>query len=168
MRGAVYSGRVERLYELYSRDCLRLALSILRDQGLAEDAVHDAFAAAMSRGGKYLGLPDGDFRRLILVMAKNRSIDLLRRRSRELGTESPDHEPQGPAPEEAALARDLARRAFAALDGTTQRIVYLKFVLGLRAEDIGGLMGMSRKAVEGRIARAREKMRCALEEEGGE
>ncbi|MDR0445736.1 MAG: hypothetical protein LBH17_01680, partial [Oscillospiraceae bacterium] len=58
--------------------CLHLASRILRDQALAEDALHDAFASVIAHREKYQTLPEEDFFRVIAVIVKSKCFDILR------------------------------------------------------------------------------------------
>lgn len=162
-------GRIAMWYAQNCRDCILLACGILHDQARAEDAVHSAFVSVLEHKETYARLPDADFRRLLLVIVKNKCLDILRRERRfaplEPRLESPDA-----GPETLALQRMEEARVWRALEGLdvrSQEVLMLKYALGLSYREISRITGAKEKAVEMRLARARQRLRTRLEEDDG-
>ena len=57
---------------------LRYALVITKNKEVAEDAVHNAFLSIIKHKEKYFSLPRRDMRILLVVITKNKCIDLLK------------------------------------------------------------------------------------------
>jgi len=70
------------LYDRYARTVYSLAFHVLREQRAAEDVVQDVFLGFWNRPFTYVDAR-GTFGPWILRVARNRSIDVLRKRSRE-------------------------------------------------------------------------------------
>ncbi len=69
------------LYEKYSRLMMKVALNILRDRFLAEDAVQDAFVH-IARNMEKIGYVESlETKNYLVVAVKNASIDIYRKRS---------------------------------------------------------------------------------------
>lgn len=73
-----------------------------------------------------------------------------------------DRPDPGPGPEQAAISTDLARRLSTLLDhlsDTHREIVILRVAVGLSADEVGGLLGMSAAAVRVTQSRALARLR---------
>src|SRR5213592_4726875 len=92
------------LYDRYGRPAYGLALRILRDESLAEDAVQDAFLALWRTASRFV--PEkGKASTWILTLVHRRAVDVVRREQRRR-TDSLDQAPEpggGGADEEAWL-----------------------------------------------------------------
>ena len=69
---------VTKLYEEHSLACLHIAIKISKNQALAEDAVHNAFLEIVRKKENFLYLSGSEFRSKIVIIVKNKVIDLLR------------------------------------------------------------------------------------------
>ena len=74
---------MERLYREYRTPMFRIALAILRDEGLAEDAVQQSFLKIFQNFEKIDRTDCNKTRSFIVILVKNTAIDLYRRRGRE-------------------------------------------------------------------------------------
>jgi RNA polymerase sigma-70 factor (ECF subfamily) len=66
------------IYESYKYACLHVAENITGNQMIAEDAVHNAFIALIRHKDKYLNMPRCKLKSQIVIIVKNKAIDLLR------------------------------------------------------------------------------------------
>jgi len=74
---------IEKCYELYEQKMFRVALSVLHDEKLAEDAVQDAFLHLI-RHKVFFGKADSDdCKRYIITVIKNASINIYNKRKNE-------------------------------------------------------------------------------------
>jgi RNA polymerase sigma-70 factor (ECF subfamily) len=157
------------LYEQFRYDCLHVAMGILRNQHLAEDAVHDAFLSVIEHE-KYLSLDCRDFRRLIVIIVKRKCFDILRK-NKKTSEAPPDGTPEIPAadagsPEALAIRESDARalrRGLEKLGEPGRQLLEMKYVQGMTYKEIGETLGISVKNVEVSISRAKKKMRKLLE-----
>ena len=74
------------LYETYRHSCLNVALKITGSQELAEDALHNAFISIIRHKEKYLSLPCCKLKSSIVIIVKNKSLDLLSVEHRKMET----------------------------------------------------------------------------------
>jgi RNA polymerase sigma-70 factor (ECF subfamily) len=153
-----YQDSVRPLYEYVSRRCGS-------DRGLAEDVTQEAWLRAVV-SWKKSGLPDNPLAWLKTV-ARNLLLNYYRKAphisldalpadwEQKLLDESPD----GTSPEEAAaVAWGLAR-----LKPAQAQLIEAYHLEGRRIGEIASELGLSERAVEGRLRRARLKLRKIME-----
>jgi RNA polymerase sigma-70 factor (ECF subfamily) len=144
----------------------RMVRGHLGNEADALDVTQDSFVAAFLALRRYD--PARPFRAWVLRIALNKCRDWARRRTvrRLFAFALPIDEAvavvdDGPGPEDVlASAREVARihAAIAALPDALKEPLLLCAVEGLGQEDAAGILGISRKAVETRIYRARQKL----------
>ena len=74
---------IEDCYELYEQKMFRVALSVLHDEKLAEDAVQDAFLQLIRHKVYFRKADSDDCKRYILAVIKNASINIYNKRKNE-------------------------------------------------------------------------------------
>lgn len=138
---------IHRWYEAYKTGLFRFALSILKDEALAEDVLQEVFLRMLT--GKNWPQP-GKERAYLYRCVRNLSYDELRKRKRISGEER-----------EAADASDqyLYLELIAPLSDKDRQIITLKIVGGLTNREIGSIMGLTEQAAKKRYQRAIEKLR---------
>ncbi len=161
------------LVQRHERPVFNVALRLLRDVGLAEDATQDTFIRAWQNIGTF---QTGSVRSWLYKIATNRSYDMLRASARRpagsLEAEIVEIEPiwtSGGAGDEApdthALRRELSiylERALTALPDDQRMVVLLVDVQGLDYHEVAEAMGIALGTVKSRLSRARAKIRQAL------
>lgn len=136
---------VRKWYEEYKTGIFRFALSILKDNALAEDVLQETFLKLMS--GKYM-VHEGKEQAWLYKVARNLCYDILRKESREVAlTVSQSREQYGYI--------DL----ISGLDLTEREIVTLKIVGGLTHQEIAKVVGLTVHATKKRYERAIQKLR---------
>lgn len=157
----------------HERPVFNVALRLLRDVGLAEDATQDTFIRAWQNIGSF---QTGSVRSWLYKIATNRSYDMLRASARRpagsLEAEPVEIEPTwttggaGEEPPDAhALRRELSiylERALTALPDDQRMVVLLADVQGLDYQEVADTMGIALGTVKSRLSRARAKIRQAL------
>lgn len=166
---------MEALYREYRSPMLRIAFSILRDEGLAEDAVQQAFLKIFQSFEKIDRSDCNKTRSFIVILIRNTAIDLYRRRNRESVISFEDLERPLPAREE--LPED---RAISVLEGEAladclgrmeeryANLLLLRYYHGYQNKEIAALLGMSQAQVAMGIYRGKQRLRRLLEEKGGD
>lgn len=161
------------LVQRHERPVFNVALRLLRDVGLAEDATQDTFIRAWQNIGSF---QTGSVRSWLYKIATNRSYDMLRASSRRpagsLEAEMVEIEPiwsSGGAGEESpdahALRRELSiylERALTSLPNDQRMVVMLVDVQGLDYHEVAEVMGIALGTVKSRLSRARAKVRQML------
>lgn len=74
---------IEKCYKLYEQKMYRVALSILRDPGLAEDAVQEAFMKLMKSDAYFEDARSDDCRRYMITVIKHASINIYNKKKKE-------------------------------------------------------------------------------------
>jgi RNA polymerase sigma-70 factor (ECF subfamily) len=161
------------LVQRHERPVFNVALRLLRDVGLAEDATQDTFIRAWQNIRTF---QTGSVRSWLYKIATNRSYDMLRASARRpagsLEAEMVEIEPiwasgglGDEAPDAHALRRELSiylERALTALPEDQRMVVLLVDVQGLDYHEVAETMGIALGTVKSRLSRARAKIRQAL------
>jgi RNA polymerase sigma-70 factor (ECF subfamily) len=135
-----------------------------RDVAAAEDALADAFAAALEDWPR-IGCPENP-EAWLLTVARRKWIDAARRRSRE---SDDDPEEMAAALEAAPAGAEIADRRLAllfacahpAIEESVRAPLMLQVILGLDAARVGSAFLMSPAAMGKRLVRAKTKIREA-------
>ena len=160
--------RVEDVYRAESRRVLATLIRLLGDFDLAEEALHDAFAAALERWPGE-GLPANP-RAWLVSTGRFKAIDGLRRRTRvrtaERIPEPIDAGDEDPKDDEAPdVADDRLRLIFTcchpALAPDARTALTLREVCGLATEEIARAFLTAPSTLAQRIVRAKAKIREA-------
>lgn len=153
------------LYDRYAAQVNGLALSILRNPSLSEEATHDVFLRVWERPAAY-DPARGTFAGWLLRVARNRAIDLLRRR-REASIGVPEAGPAGwipdpePDPEEQtmrSLRRQEVRRALDDLPTDQRRLLEMAYDSGLSQREIAERLGRPLGTVKSQIRTAMRRL----------
>jgi RNA polymerase sigma-70 factor (ECF subfamily) len=161
---------VDAVYRSDSRRVLATLIRLLGDFDLAEDAHHDAFAAALDRWPEE-GVPDNP-RAWLVSTGRFKAIDKLRRTARfnaalDQLADAIERAAPPPAPdvEDPAVDDDRLRLIFIcchpALTPDTRIALTLREVCGLATEEIARAFLTSAQTVAQRIVRAKNKIRDA-------
>lgn len=145
------------LYDRHAAGVFGYALRIVRDRSAAEDVVQETFVGLLG-GRRY------DARRpftsWLLAIARNASIDLLRRRKtrKEVGAEE-EMLSQATRPGSDPDARDLVETAMARIPDEFREAVWLCDGMGLSYDEASQVMGCETGTVGSRVARGRKLLR---------
>lgn len=74
---------IETCYKLYEQKMYHVAFSILHDEGLAEDAVQDAFLKLMKHEVMFKRADSDDCKRYIITVIRNAAINIYNKKKRE-------------------------------------------------------------------------------------
>lgn len=164
--------KVDAIYRAESRRVLATLIRLLGDFDIAEEALHDAFAAAVEQWPRD-GIPDNP-RAWLVSAGRFKAIDAIRRRARfEVASDEEllaklDAEVSARAGEDAGdegLEDDRLRLVFTcchpALPADAQIALTLREVCDLTTEEIARAFLMTPPAVAQRIVRAKAKIRDA-------
>ena len=162
--------RIDRLYRSESRRVLATLIRLLGDFDLAEEALQDAFMAAMEQWPRD-GIPASP-RAWLISTGRFKAIDRLRRRARfdsmlgELAARLDDRAAPDPAEQDdQILEDDRLRLVFTcchpALPPDAQVAMTLREVCGLTTEEIASAFLTGPPTVAQRIVRAKAKIRSA-------
>ncbi len=160
--------RVEEIYREESRRVFATLVRLLGDFDLAEEALHDAFAAAMEQWPSN-GIPVNP-RAWLVSTGRFKAIDATRRRARfdeSLGelAERSKHDGSDPSEIEEGIQDDRLRLIFTcchpALPDDARIALTLREVCGLTTEEIASAFLTSTPTIAQRIVRAKSKIKAA-------
>ena len=154
------------LYENYRYLMLKVAVDILRDYQLAEDAVQEAFAQ-VAKHMENIGRPEETAtKRYLITITKHAAIDIYRRRNRLQSREIyMDELPEGKeqvtymAPEEEHEVLDILKN----LPLKYRDIFLLKYSAHLENREIARICGLREGTIRQRIARGKQLIENELE-----
>jgi RNA polymerase sigma-70 factor, ECF subfamily len=169
---AIQAGDVRCLGELYDRYCnqaYRIALSVCRDRGHAEDAVQNAFVSIWSSRSSYQA-QRGTVSAWLLATVHHRAVDITRKSgSRDAKLASEDKLEDCCAPDdtcEQVLARDetqLLRALLGRLPAAQREVITLAFYGGLSHTEIARQLGIPSGTVKGRMRLGLRRLRADME-----
>ncbi|MCI9643636.1 MAG: sigma-70 family RNA polymerase sigma factor [Oscillibacter sp.] len=155
--------RFTRLYQRNQRQLHRLAARFLGPGPRAEDIVHDTFIKLIQNYSQLRSRSDGQLERWMMAVARNASLDVLRKEGRETELEAQAWEPAVPADQgefEALVA--LIR----SMPEDYRRVLELRFLAEWSLADIARELGLTEGAVKSRIFRGRKVLIDTLRKEG--
>lgn len=159
---------IQQVYQSESRRVLATLIRLLGDFDLAEEAMHDAFAAALQQWHKD-GVPDNP-RAWLVSAGRFKAIDQLRRRARfdaslEALARELEADAEAPPEEQPDIEDDRLRLIFTCchpgLSSEAQIALTLREVCGLTTEEIARAFLTSAATLAQRIVRAKAKIRDA-------
>jgi RNA polymerase sigma-70 factor (sigma-E family) len=156
---------LEELYAAHWRGLVRLAVLLLRDQGVAEEVVQDAFVAMHGRW-RWLRDPDKALAYLRQTVV-NRSRSALRHRGvveRYAARQRPGLSVAEPADAATLLSdrRTAVLDALRELPGRQREVLVLRHYLELSEEEIAETLGISRGSVKAHASRGSAALRRLL------
>jgi RNA polymerase sigma-70 factor (ECF subfamily) len=159
---------LEAVYARHAGVVLGYLVRALRDRATAEDVLQEVFVDAWRRADRY-DPGRSSLATWLLVIARSRAVDQLRRRVPEpLDTSEPGGpaEREDPAPALDALLDDwrFAQR-MEALSDEEARVLRMRFHLGFSQTEIAEATGMPVGTVKTRMNRALSRLRDAMDEE---
>jgi RNA polymerase sigma-70 factor (ECF subfamily) len=159
------------LYDRYGRPAYGLALRIVRDQALAEDAVQEAFLSVWRTAARFV--PErGSAGTWILTLVHRRAVDIVRREERRRA-DSLEQAPEpggGGADEEAwlRLRRERVQEALRQLPDHQREALELAYYGGFTQSELAERLGQPLGTIKSRMFAGLARMRELLGEPGTE
>lgn len=160
------------IYEEHKYALFSYAMKILQNKDMAEDAVHNAFISIIQKKDKYLNLDRQDFRRLAVIIVKNKCIDMLRKQKPYVNKPIEELEifiesGEVSVDEQIIIESEyeLMLKYINSIDEISKQVLRMKYILNMSYKEIGEELGMTPKHVDTRIMRAKEKVRKLIEED---
>jgi RNA polymerase sigma-70 factor, ECF subfamily len=154
--GAQGRERAAEMYRTYGPAVYRRCLKLLRDKEAAQDATQEVFVKLVRDIAKF------DDPAIVLPwcyrVATNHCLNVIRNRGRR-GEEALDLDVADGAAESPFPDRHLAGTILAQFDEGTRAVAVGVLVDGMGHEELAGVLGVSRKTVERRLARFLERAR---------
>ena len=161
------------LYDRHGRVAFGLAFRVLRDRGLAEDTVQEAFLTLWRTSGRFV--PErSKASTWILMLVHRRAVDRVRREARRSAEPLDESAEQagGPSADEAAwlsLERSRVREALKTLPDPQREAIELAFFAGFTQSELADKLGVPLGTIKSRmfagLARLRELLHETISEE---
>lgn len=160
------------IYDRHAGRALRVARSVCRDQGRAEDAVQEGFLAIWRSRSSYRS-EKGSVQGWVMTAVRNRALDSLRhdaavKRPHLVELEDRDRSPHlTPADALAAGSdRDAVLTALRQLPEAQAEVIALAFFGELSHSEIAAQLGLPKGTVKGRMRLGLEKLRRQMDAPG--
>jgi len=158
--------KFEILYTTYRKLMFYIANRILKDQYLAEDAIHQAFLKIIENFDKIEDVHCHKTRSYIVIIVRNNAINMYNRRKRN--TTIPLEQMEFCISDETySRSEDLdyLTKAVMKLPVIYKEVLTLKYVQALSNAEIAQTLGISEATVRKRLERARHKLQESLKKE---
>jgi len=157
------------LYDRYGRPAYGLALRVLRDDALAEDAVQDAFLALWRKAARFV--PErGKASTWIFTLVHRRAVDLVRREERRRADtiEQAPEQGGGSVEEEALLRfqRERVQDALRKLPDQQREAIELAYYGGFTQSELAERLGQPLGTIKSRMFMGLARLRELLGEPG--
>jgi RNA polymerase sigma factor (sigma-70 family) len=155
------------LYDRYGRVAYGLALRIVRDPSLAEDAVQEAFLTVWRSAARFS--PErAKASTWLLTFVHRRAVDLVRREERRRAEPLPDEEAaSAPATDEVAwlqLERERVQSALRALPDQQREALELAYYGGFTQSELADRLGQPLGTIKSRMFAGLGRLRELLAE----
>jgi RNA polymerase sigma factor (sigma-70 family) len=158
------------LYDRFGRVAYGIALRVLRDEKLAEDAVQEGFLAAWRSAGRFM--PErGKASTWILTLVHRRAVDLVRREDRrraDVLTDDLEPAPTGSAEDDAWLRfeRERVQVALKQLPDQQREALELAYYGGFSQSELAERLGQPVGTIKSRMFAGLARLRELLADTG--
>ena len=152
-----------RLYELCHKGMEEMAMRVLENQTMAEDAMQSAFYHVVTHFDRVTQMPEESWPGWCVAIVKNEAFSLLRKERRLVPLEDagePSTEPEDRSGYDAVVA------TFAKLPEDERTVLEMYFLMELSYAEIRERTGLTEAAARMRVSRGRKKLQALIREEG--
>lgn len=162
----------EELYWSYRQAMFGVAVAVLRDHHLAEDAVSESFVKIATHMPKIAAMDQQERKDYIVIITRNSAVDIYRQRQQQEGAmdfleELPDM--MGfDTPDEVVTGKesyDRVVQAICALPTTYRDTMKLYYLFEHTTAEIAELLSVKENTVDARLSRGRKKLAELLAKE---
>ena len=163
---------LEALYTRYASSVYSLAMFMLRQEALAEEATQDIFLNIWLKASSYKS-DRGEPRAWIMSVAHHKIVDVIRTRRRALNVTDPgtyetlDLLPSGQISTEEEVERNLERErilhALSKIPPTQRQVIMMAYFGGYSQSEMAQMLQQPLGTVKTRVRLAMQKLRIALE-----
>ncbi len=165
---------LEALYGRYSTAVYSLAMYMLKQEALAEDATQETFLNIWLKASSF-NAERGQPKSWIMSVAHHKVVDLIRSRRRTSSMTDPGGDetlellPSGQASTEEqveqAVERERILKALALLPEAQREVVMLAYFKGYSQSEMAEKLGQPLGTIKTRVRLAMQKLRAALEQD---
>lgn len=159
--------KIKLLYEIYEQPMYRIAYAVLKNTGLAEDAVSDAFVRIIRRLNRIKDPYSEKTKAYIVKIIKSTSVNIYRKNKRIINRETVIDDTvlqisdSSQNTEENVIERienQNRRNLFNKLDNTDRTIINLRYGNDLSWKEVAERTDMTESTVRKRFERAKKKL----------
>lgn len=149
----------ETVYNKYNRLMYKVAMNILHNHELAEDALSTAFLNISRIFSDISAFPQAKIKNYCIIVIKNAAIDILRHENKSdieydfEYTEIADTENI-----ETISDYNMLKQAISSLTEKEQEILYLRCIMNLSFREIGNILNIKEGTARQRLAQARNSL----------
>ncbi len=148
----------EELYNKMRQAVYSVCLGILKSHALSEEISQETFIAVWTHSDTFKGK---GYKSWILTIAKNKSLNLLKKRANEISIDMSENDTLGSYESDMELSL-LIKSALKILDDAERQIVLLKNS-GVKMKEIAELLGIPRPTASWKYAEALKKLKIYIE-----
>ncbi len=159
--GPLYDGYIQRVY--------RFLLARTANPADAEDLTSQTFLTAVEKINEYR--PNGHFSAWLFRIARNKQIDLYRKRKKQADIELDENLP---APDEDMLGhliqnerQSALRRRMAALSDKERELIHLRLAARMSFAEMGAYLNQNSEAVKKSYYRIIQRLKAGMEVDHG-
>ena len=164
--------KFEQVYNTYRQLMFYVANGILRDEYLAEDAVHHAFVKILEHLDAVGAVDCPQTKSYVVIIVRNTCFNMLKARKRRDALSLDELEEAAPAADDYCLEQEAEQadgyqRLVAEIRRLPQHyaaVLLLKYDNGYSTEEIARMLDLSAENVKKLLQRARKKLEQRLEE----
>jgi len=150
----------ELLYEQTRRLVFSVCLGVVKNQSVAEELTQETFVTVWQQSEKFRGK---GYKTWILTIAKNKSLNALKKNRRETPFDFFENESVGGGYEVDVDTGIVLKTALNSLNDEERQIVLMR-TAGMKAKEIAQALGVPRGTVSWKYTEALKKLKKLLEE----
>lgn len=152
--------KLKKLYSIYEQPMYRIAYAVLHDEGLAEDAVSEAFIRIMRKLSKFSDCEDSKTKAYIVKVIKSTSINIYRKNKRRYSAEVPiDNAIQIEDKVQLTSTQDTINDILCGLNETDRMIVTLRCIEERSWKDVASRLSLTEENVRKRFERTKKRLK---------
>ena len=149
----------ERLYHKYNRIMYKVAMDILHNHELAEDALSTAFLNISKNFSDISSFPSAKIKNYCVIVIRNAATDILRKEKRFITDYEAEYTEIADVENiETISDYNLLKKAISSLSDKDQEILYLRCVMNMSFREIGNILNIKEGTARQRMTEARNSL----------
>ena len=149
----------EILYHKYNRIMYKVAMDILHNHELAEDALSTAFLNISKNFSDISSFPSAKIKNYCVIVIRNAATDILRKEKRFITDYEAEYTEIADVENiETISDYNLLKKAIASLSEKEQEILYLRCVMNMSFREIGNILNIKEGTARQRMSEARNNL----------
>lgn len=149
----------EILYHKYNRIMYKVAMDILHNHELAEDALSTAFLNISRNFSDISSFPSEKIKNYCVIVIRNAATDILRKEKRFITDYEAEYTEIADVENiETISDYNLLKKAISSLSDKDQEILYLRCVMNMSFREIGNILNIKEGTARQRMSEARNNL----------